>query len=87
MKRNCEMASMTAAHSLNRVGGQRISATSFAVIANKSRICLSTSRLRCSSATHGCHYFSLLLDHKRRIKDELIAFDAWSPQRGDASDR
>jgi CHAT domain len=51
------------------------------VVANKSRICLSTSRLRCSPAIHGCRYFSLPLGHKRRTKDELIVCDTWSPRR------
>jgi hypothetical protein len=37
-----------------RTRDQRINAPPFAVVANKSRIYLSTNRLRCSLATHGC---------------------------------
>src|SRR6516165_1135568 len=42
-----------------------------AVVYNKSRIYLSTNRLRFSLAAHGRRLCSLPLDHKRRIKGEL----------------
>jgi len=54
-----------------RTRDQRISAPPFAVDANKSRIYLSTNRLRGSLPTHGCRQFSLRFDHKRRMKAEL----------------
>jgi hypothetical protein len=38
-----------------RTRDQRISAPQFTVVADSSRIGLSTNRLRCSLDTHGCH--------------------------------
>jgi hypothetical protein len=62
----------------SRTGGARtrdlrFSDWLFAVVVDRSRKCLSEKRLHCTLSTLGSSQFSVILGHKRRIKDERIA--------------